>query len=51
MNRIMALIAFAVLAGFVGILVIKVPSPDLIAVALLTLGLAAYDLATSSGRK
>ncbi|WP_169961450.1 hypothetical protein [Oceaniglobus indicus] len=48
MNRILALLAFVTFAGFVGVLIYAVPSPDLIAVALLTLGLVAWDLITSS---
>ena len=51
MNRLMALVAFAVFLAFVGILVFEVPEPDLIAVALLTVGLLAYDMISSSGRK
>ncbi|SNS75255.1 hypothetical protein [Tropicimonas sediminicola] len=43
MNRLAALIAFLVLAGFLVILAIEVPSLDLILVIVLTLGLAAYD--------
>lgn len=51
MNRVIALAAFVAFAGFVGILVVAVPSPDLIAVAVLTLALVIWDLVTSSGRK
>ena len=49
MNRILALLAFATLCVFVGILVFNVPEPDLIAVAALTLGLVAVDMFRSSG--
>ncbi|MBE9640152.1 hypothetical protein [Salipiger mangrovisoli] len=49
MNRLLALIAFLALAGFVLVLIVKVPSPDLIAVSVLTIGLVAYDFLTSSG--
>ncbi|SFB72797.1 hypothetical protein [Tropicimonas isoalkanivorans] len=49
MKRLLALIAFLTLAGFIGILVVKIPSPDLILVALLTVGLVAYDFLTSTG--
>ncbi len=49
MRRILALLAFATLAVFLGILARKVPEPDLIAVIALTLALAGWDLATSSG--
>ena len=51
MTRLMALIAFLILAGFIGILVWFVPRYDLAAVALLTMGLVAYDFITSSGKK
>ena len=51
MNRFLALFAFIIFAGFLGILVMGVPSPDLIVVVLLTVGLVAYDMATSSGKK
>ena len=43
MNAVMAALAYAVLAAFVGILLWKVPSPDLIAVALIMLALVAVD--------
>ena len=49
MNRILALLAFVALCAFIGILVFKVPEPDLIAVAALTLGLVAVDMFRSSG--
>jgi energy-converting hydrogenase Eha subunit C len=51
MNRLLAGLAFVVFLGFVGILVFKVPSPDLIVIAILTTALVCYDLITSSGRK
>jgi uncharacterized protein YqgC (DUF456 family) len=51
MTRLLAVLAFLVLLGFIGILVIEVPSPDLIAVAVLVLALVAYDFVTSSGRR
>ncbi len=50
MNRLIALIAFAALAGFLGILAFEVPSPDLIAVIVLTVLLVGYDFVTSSGK-
>ncbi|WP_201455759.1 hypothetical protein [Tropicimonas marinistellae] len=50
MTRLLALLAFLALAGFVLILIIEVPSPDLIAVSVLTIGLVAYDFLTSSGK-
>jgi hypothetical protein len=51
MNRTMAALAFSALLGFLGILVVEVPYPDLIAVAVLVLVLVAYDMITSSGRR
>lgn len=51
MNRLTALIAFGFLAGFLAILAIEVPSPDLVIVIALTGALVAYDFLTSSGRK
>jgi len=51
MNKLTALIAFAALAIFLGILAFEVPSPDLIAVILLTGALVAYDFLTSSSNK
>lgn len=51
MNRLIALFAFAALAAFLGILAFEVPSPDLIAVIVLTILLVGYDFITSSGKK
>lgn len=48
MARILSLIAFAVFAGFVGILGWKVPSIDLLIVIGFTLLLVAYDFLTSN---
>lgn len=48
MTRILALFAFLVLAGFLGILAWEVPHPDLVAVIVLTVALAGWDLAGSS---
>lgn len=50
MNRLLALLAFLVLTGFLGILVMGVPHPDLIAIVALTVGLVAWDMITSSGK-
>ncbi len=44
MNRLLALFAFVVLAGFLDILAAGVPHPDLIAVILLTVALVAWDM-------
>lgn len=43
LERSLAAVAFLVLAAFIGVLLWKLPRPDLGAVALLTLALAAYD--------
>ena len=51
MNRLLALFAFAVFCGFLAILAFKVPSPDLLAVIALTIGLAGYDFVTTTGRR
>ena len=51
MNRLLALFAFLVFAGFLAILVIGVPHPDLIAIVILTVGLVAWDMLSSSGKK
>ena len=50
MNRFLAFVAFAAFAGFVGILAYEVPSPDLIVVILIAVGLVAYDFITSSAK-
>ena len=51
MNRLLALFAFLVFAGFLAILAIEVPSLDLVIVIALTLVLVAFDFATSSKNK
>ena len=51
MDKVMALAAFGILTGFVAILVIWVPSPDLIAVVALTVALVAYDFFTATSNK
>lgn len=43
-NRLIALVAFVFLAGFLAILVFKVPRADLIVLVLVTLGLAGWDM-------
>ena len=48
MRLLLALFAFATFAAFVAILAIEVPSPDLVAVIVLTLALVAYDFLTSA---
>jgi len=49
MKFVIPLIAFLFFLGFVAILVIEVPSVDLIIVALIATGLVAYDFLTSAG--
>lgn len=49
MNRLLALIAFATLAAFLGILAMEVPEIGLIAIICLTVALVAWDFITSSG--
>jgi divalent metal cation (Fe/Co/Zn/Cd) transporter len=44
MNNLLALTAFVVLVGFLGILVMHVPRLDLIGVITVTLILAGWDL-------
>lgn len=51
MDKFLAIFAFAILAGFVLILAVKLNSVDLWAVSVLTLGLAGYDFLSSSGKK
>ena len=51
MNQFLALFAFLIFLGFAAILAINVPSPDLVIVVILTIGLVAYDFYTSSGKK
>lgn len=51
MNRLLALFAFLVFAGFLAILAIEVPSLDLVLVIALTLVLVAFDFVTSSKNK
>ncbi|MBT8418853.1 MAG: hypothetical protein KJO42_15565 [Silicimonas sp.] len=43
MTNLLAIFAFLVLGGFLLILAVEVPSPDLIAVATLTIVLAGID--------
>ncbi len=50
-DRLMAVLAFAVFAGFLGILAWKVPSADLVIVIALTLVLALYDVWRSAFRR
>lgn len=50
LNKLVALIAFLVLGGFLAILASEVPSPDLIIVILLTVALVAYDFISASFR-
>lgn len=49
-DRIMALVAFLFLLGFLAVLVIGVPHIDLIVVVLITLLLAGWDFWKHSGK-
>ena len=52
MDKLAGLLAILILAGFLGILVYKVPSPDLIGVVALTALLALFDyLRSNFGRR
>ncbi len=51
MNQFLALFAFVVFLGFLGILALKVGQWDLKAVIALTVVLVAYDFVTSSKNK
>jgi hypothetical protein len=51
MDRLMALLALAVLAGFLGILVWKVPRVDLFVVISITLFLASWDFIANAWRR
>ena len=50
-DRIMALVAGATLAAFLGILVWKVPRADLGAIIAITLALVIWDFMANAGRK
>ena len=50
-ERVVAVLAFVVLTGFLGILLWKVPRWDLGIIIGITLLLAAYDFLSSAGRK
>lgn len=50
MNRLLALFALAVLAGFLVILCLEVPSPDLIVVVAVAFVLAGFDFIRSAFR-
>ena len=49
-GRLMAILAFAILAGFLGILVFEVPRVDLGVIAGITLVLVVVDFLTMPGR-
>ena len=49
-SRLMAIVAFATLAGFLGILVFEVPRLDLGLVTGITLVLVVFDFLTTPGR-
>jgi uncharacterized membrane protein YfcA len=46
-DKLLAALAFLVFVGFVGILVVEVPSPDLIIVVAVAVCFVAYDMVTS----
>lgn len=48
MQRLIALIAFAIAVGFLGILIFNVPEIDLIVIVTVTIGLIGYDFFTSA---
>lgn len=50
MNRIPSILALLALLGFLVVLVVEVPSPDLIAVCGIAAALAIYDLWACSDR-
>lgn len=49
-DRLMALVAYLFLFGFLAVLAIGVPRVDLIVVILVTLGLAGWDFWKHSGK-
>lgn len=51
MEKLLALFAFAVLAGFLYILASRLGELDLWVITVLTLALAGYDFLTSSRKK
>ena len=51
MTRLLAYLALAVLIGFLGILAVEAFSIDLMAVIALTIGLAGYDIITTTRRR
>jgi hypothetical protein len=50
-DRLLAILAFALLALFLGVLIWYVPKLDLGVVCLATLALVAYDFFLSGGRR
>ena len=51
MKMFLALFAFAVLAAFLALLALRVPSPDLLAVIALTVVLVAVDFVSAIRRR
>lgn len=51
MNKLIALLAFATIAGFLGILAYRVPELDLVLVVCLTLLLVAIDFFRTAFKK
>lgn len=51
MNLIQALLALVTLGAFLLVMILHVPSPDLVIVILLTFSFAAYDFFSTSRKK
>lgn len=51
MTKVLSLLAFLLLAGFLGVLAWKVPRLDLFIILGLTIALVAYDLGGSALKK
>ena len=51
MDKVAGLVALAILAAFLGVVVAFVPEPDLAAVSLIVVAMAAYDLSRSTFRR
>ena len=48
LDRLIALISFAILAGFLAIIVVFVPDLDLVIVSILAVGMAGFDFYRSA---
>lgn len=47
MNTVIAILSFLTLGGFLGILIFKVPMPDLVIVTLIAVAMCAFDFVRS----